>query len=55
MTNSRRIEHLAADERGQTLTEYSLLVVLIAVVVAVAVPGISTTLDGVFRAVGSAL
>ncbi len=35
-----------ADEQGQTMTEYSLLVALIAVTVAVAVPAVGSAVSG---------
>jgi Flp pilus assembly pilin Flp len=46
MPHTRR-PHLA-HESGQTLTEYSLLIVLIAIVVAVLLPGVSSTIGGLF-------
>jgi Flp pilus assembly pilin Flp len=45
--HTRRHQHLS-NESGQTLTEYSLLVVLIAVAIAVLLPGLATALNGFF-------
>lgn len=44
----------AADETGQTMTEYALLVSLIAVVVAAAFPAVVTALQALFSAVTAA-
>ena len=55
MTNTRR--RLTLDplrEDGQTMTEYVLLVSLIAIVVAALVPGVSMGLVTFFQNVGSA-
>jgi Flp pilus assembly pilin Flp len=55
MTNTRR--RLTFDphrEDGQTMTEYVLLVSLIAIVVAALVPGVSMGLVTFFQNVGSA-
>lgn len=49
MTFIRRPAQLAPlDEGAQTLTEYSLLIGLIAIIVAVAIPAIATTITGFF-------
>jgi Flp pilus assembly pilin Flp len=42
-------------EEGQTLVEYALIGVLIAVVVAVALSGLATTISGKLGDIGSAL
>jgi Flp pilus assembly pilin Flp len=49
-----RRPHLA-HESGQTLTEYSLLIVLIAIVVAVLLPGVSTAIGGLLGTLETAL
>ena len=56
MTNHRRRFHSLDPraEHGQTMTEYALLVSLVAVVIAVAVPGVAMGLVGFFTNVGSA-
>jgi Flp pilus assembly pilin Flp len=52
--HTRRRQHLS-NESGQTLTEYSLLVVLIAVAIAVLLPGLATALNGFFSDAAAAL
>jgi Flp pilus assembly pilin Flp len=51
--HTRRL-NLTADS-GQTLAEYSFLVALIAIVVAVLLPGIATTLTGIFNGFTAAI
>jgi Flp pilus assembly pilin Flp len=51
-TPTRRL-HLP-NETGQTLTEYSLLIALIAVAVAVLLPGLATALTGFFSSAAAA-
>ena len=51
--HTRRL-NLAADT-GQTLSEYSLLVALIAVVVAVLLPGAAATITGLFNGFTAAI
>ena len=43
------------DERGQTMTEYALIVSLVALIVIAAFPAIVTSLHGFFSSVGTAL
>jgi len=50
--NSRRTIDLA-DDSGQSLTEYSLLITLIAVAAAVAIPGIASAVSGIFSSAAS--
>jgi Flp pilus assembly pilin Flp len=52
-THTRRLHLLT--ESGQTLTEYSLLIVLIAVGVAVLLPGLATVLTGFFSSAATAV
>ena len=52
-THTRRL-HLT-NESGQTLTEYALLIVLIAIGVAVLLPGLATALTGFFNSAAAAL
>jgi Flp pilus assembly pilin Flp len=54
MTPNRRRFIPLADATGQTLTEYSLLIVLIAIVVALAIPAVATGLMGFFTAAAAA-
>ena len=57
MTHNRRRLHHTLDPRredGQTMTEYALLVSLIAVIIAAAVPGVAMGLVSFFENVGSA-
>jgi Flp pilus assembly pilin Flp len=51
-THTRRLQ--LSDESAQTLTEYSLLIVLIAIVVAVLLPGVATAIDGLLAGVTAA-
>jgi Flp pilus assembly pilin Flp len=51
-THTRRL-HLM-NEPGQTLTEYSLLLVLIAVGIAVLLPGLATAISGFFSGAAAA-
>ena len=44
-----------AAEAGQTLSEYSLLVALIAIVVAVLLPGVASTVTGLFNGFTAAI
>lgn len=53
MTPNRRTIDLA-DDSGQSLTEYSLLITLIAVGAIVAIPGITSAIRGIFSAAASA-
>jgi Flp pilus assembly pilin Flp len=43
------------DESGQDMIEYTLLVALIALVVAAAIPGLTTAIGGEFTAIAAAL
>jgi Flp pilus assembly pilin Flp len=52
--NTRRHMPHVADESGQTMTEYSLLVALIAVGLVTLVPSVASGLLGFFSSVGSA-
>ncbi len=45
----------AGKERGAGMAEYALLVALIALVVALAIPGFATAVSGVFTAAGTAM
>jgi Flp pilus assembly pilin Flp len=51
--HTRRLNPTA--DSGQTLAEYSFLVALIAIVVAVLLPGIATTLIGIFSGFTAAI
>lgn len=42
-------------EQGQTLAEYALILVLIAIVAIIAVTGLGTTITGVFNEIAGAL
>jgi Flp pilus assembly pilin Flp len=42
------------EDAGQTMTEYALLVSLIAIVVAVAVPLVTGSLESIFRSLAAA-
>jgi Flp pilus assembly pilin Flp len=53
MTN--RLHKIAADEQGQTMTEYSLLIVLIALVVLAGIPPITTSLISFFSSFAAAI
>jgi Flp pilus assembly pilin Flp len=53
MTPRRRIPLIDADH-GQTLAEYSLLIGLIAVVVALALPGVASGVQGLFSSAAAA-
>ena len=53
LSSRRHMPHLA-DERGQTMTEYSLLVALIAITLVTLVPSVASGLLGFFSSVGSA-
>jgi Flp pilus assembly pilin Flp len=52
-TTRRRLN--LSHESGQTLTEYSLLVVLIAIVVAVMLPGVATAISGLLAGFDAAV
>lgn len=52
LTHPRRLN--LPSESGQTLTEYSLLVALIAVGVAVLLPGLATAVTGFFSGAAAA-
>lgn len=54
MTSTRRRTIDLADDSGQSLTEYSLLITLIAVGAIVAIPGIASAITGIFSAAASA-
>jgi Flp pilus assembly pilin Flp len=57
MTHLRRRLHHPLDpraEHGQTMTEYALIVTLVAVVIAAAVPGVAMGLVAFFTNVGGA-
>lgn len=54
MTPKRRRTIDLADDSGQSLTEYSLLITLVAVAAAVAVPGIASAIEGIFSSAASA-
>jgi Flp pilus assembly pilin Flp len=51
-THTRRLQ--LRNDSGQTLTEYSLLIVLIAVAIAVLLPGLATVLTGFFSSAAAA-
>jgi len=53
LTHRRHMPHLA-EESGQTMTEYSLLVALIAIGLVTLVPSVASGLLGFFSSVGSA-
>lgn len=53
MTNSRRL-HIT-DEQGQTMTEYSLLIVLIALIVLAGIPPITSALISFFSSFAAAI
>jgi Flp pilus assembly pilin Flp len=55
MTSTRRPIISPANESGQTLTEYSLLVAVIAVGVAVTLPAVASTVEGMLSAAAAAL
>jgi Flp pilus assembly pilin Flp len=44
----------AANERGQTMAEYGLLLALVAIVVALVLPAVAGPLQNVFRAAAAA-
>ena len=46
--------HTLFDERGQTLSEYGLLVALIAIVVALVLPAVTAPIQNIFRAAAAA-
>jgi Flp pilus assembly pilin Flp len=51
--NTRRLLHILSAEHGQTLSEYSILVGLIAVVVVVAfLPGVAAPISAFFASAG---
>ena len=54
MTLTTRRPPYLADERGQTMTEYSLLVALIAIGLVALVPSVASGLLGFFTNVGDA-
>lgn len=45
---------IAADERGQTLAEYGLLLALLAIVIALVLPAVEGPLQNVFTAAAAA-
>jgi Flp pilus assembly pilin Flp len=47
--------NVAKREEGQTMVEYALLLSLIALVVALAIPGVTTAIAGLFTAIAAAL
>jgi Flp pilus assembly pilin Flp len=54
MKHTRRNLVLAADETGQTMAEYGVLITAIAIVVAVAIPTLGTAVGNLYRAVAGA-
>jgi Flp pilus assembly pilin Flp len=50
-----KLPTILKNEKGQSMVEYALLLILIAVVVAAAVPGISGAVAGAYAAIGAAL
>ena len=49
----RHLEHLRSED-GQTLTEYGLLIALVAVIVAASFSPVTTALQGIFEAAAGA-
>jgi Flp pilus assembly pilin Flp len=54
MPHTRRTHITPLDERGQTMTEYALLISLIAVLVIVAFPAVVTSLQSFFSTAAGA-
>jgi Flp pilus assembly pilin Flp len=50
--NTRRLLHILSAEHGQTLSEYSILVGLIAVVVVAFLPGVAAPISAFFASAG---
>jgi Flp pilus assembly pilin Flp len=50
-----KLPTILKNERGQSMVEYALLLIAIALVVYLAVPGISTAINGAYQRVASAL
>lgn len=50
-----RMEAMLQDEKGQTMVEYALLLVLIALVVAAAIPGVTTAIGNAYTSIATAL
>lgn len=56
MKNFKRfLNVLAVDQTGQTVVEYALMLVLVALAVSAATPGISSAVTGVFSRMAAAL
>ena len=55
MNIRRRLLHTLADEHGQTLSEYSILVALIAAVVVTTLPGLAAPLRAFFSSAAQTL
>ncbi|HEV8129773.1 MAG TPA: Flp family type IVb pilin [Acidobacteriota bacterium] len=49
------LKRLRTDERGQTVAEYAILLVLIAIAISVATPGIKDNILSVFTRLGTEL
>ncbi|AFV01335.1 hypothetical protein UNSWDHB_186 [Dehalobacter sp. UNSWDHB] len=49
------LQRFQKDEKGQALTEYGLIIALIAIVVIAAVGVIGTNLNGIMESIGAAL
>lgn len=47
--------HCAAEEEGQGLVEYALIIVLIAIAAILALGGLSTAINGVFDSISGSL
>ena len=50
-----KLPTILKNEKGQSMVEYALLLIAIALVVYLAVPGISTAISGAYARVASAL
>lgn len=50
-----KMQSMVKDEKGQTMVEYALVIVLVALVVAVAIPGVTTAISGAFGHIVTAL
>ena len=50
-----KMQSMLKDEKGQTMVEYALLLVLVALVVAVAVPGVTDAISAAYGRIAAAL